>query len=62
MTYKNLLIRERAYLADNKDDFDAQAKIADGWMEKALTTMKVKAERKAKKGAGGIVTETDSTQ
>ena len=62
MTYKNLLIRERAYLADNKEDYDAQAKIADGWMEKALATMKVKAERKAKKNSGGIVADQDSTQ
>jgi hypothetical protein len=62
MTYKNLLIRERAYLADNKEDYDAQAKVADGWMEKALATIKVKAERKAKKNSGGIVADQDSTQ
>ena len=62
MTYKNLLIRERAYLADNKDDYDAQAKVADGWMEKALATIKVKADRKSKKSGGGIVADPDATQ
>jgi Tfp pilus assembly protein PilF len=63
MTYKNLLIRERAYLADNKEDYDAQAKVADGWMEKALATIKDKAERKTKKAnAGGIVADPDATQ
>lgn len=62
MTYKNLLIRERAYLADNKDDFDAQAKVADQWEEKALATIKVKADRKSKKTGGGIVADTDATK
>src|SRR5208337_1475901 len=62
MTYKNLLIRERAYLADNKDDYEAQSKVADDWMAKALATIKVKAEQKAKKNAGGIVADQDATQ
>ena len=62
MSYENLLIRQRAYLADNKDDFVAQSKVADGWMNKALDTIKVKADRKAKKSGGGIVADTDSSQ
>jgi tetratricopeptide (TPR) repeat protein len=62
MSYENLLIRERAYLADNKDAYDAQTKVADAWEDKALATIKVKADRKAKKTPGGIVADTDSTQ
>jgi Tfp pilus assembly protein PilF len=62
MSYENLLIRERAYLADNKDDYEAQRKIANQWTDKALATMKVKAERKAKKTPGGIVADTDATK
>jgi tetratricopeptide (TPR) repeat protein len=62
MTYKNLLIRERAYLADNKEDFDAQAKVADKWEEQALATIKIKADRKSKKTGGGIVADTDATK
>jgi len=60
MSYKNLLIRERADLADNKDDYAAQTTVADGWMNKALATIKVKAERKAKKTGGGIVADDSS--
>jgi Tfp pilus assembly protein PilF len=62
MSYENLLIRERAYLADSRDDFDAQAKVAQGWFDKALATIKIKADRKAKKTGGGIVAGDDSTK
>jgi tetratricopeptide (TPR) repeat protein len=61
MSFSNLLIRERAYLADNKEDYDAQTKTADAWEDKALATIKVKADRKAKKTPGGIVAD-ESTQ
>ena len=60
MSYKNLLIRERADLADNKDDYAAQIKVANEWTDKALATLKVKAERKAKKTGGGIVADDSS--
>lgn len=60
MTYKNLLIREKAYLADNMDDYKAQTAEAQKWMDKALATIKVKADRKAKKTGGGIVQDTDT--
>jgi tetratricopeptide (TPR) repeat protein len=58
MAYENLLIRERADLADSKEDYDKETKVADGWIQKALETKKVKAERKEKKTGGGIVAET----
>ena len=57
MSYENLLIRERAYLADTKEEYDQQVKIADNWLDKAMTTKKQKEERKAKQSGGGIVSE-----
>jgi tetratricopeptide (TPR) repeat protein len=57
MAYENLLIRERADLADNKEDYDKETKVADQWIQKALDTKKIKAERKEKKTGGGIVAE-----
>ncbi len=62
MTFENLLIRERAFLADNQADCDAQIKVADGWRDKALATIKIKAERKNKKGGGGITASEGGTQ
>jgi len=57
MSYENLLIRERAYLADSKEEYDQQIKIADGWLDKAMATKKNKEEKKAKQSGGGIVAE-----
>jgi tetratricopeptide (TPR) repeat protein len=56
MAYENLLVRERADLADSKDEYEKQIKIADNWVEKALATKKIKAEKKSK-ASGGIVAE-----
>lgn len=47
MSYMNLLIRYRADLQDTKDQFLADSKEADNWMQKALDTQKLKAQRKA---------------
>jgi tetratricopeptide (TPR) repeat protein len=59
MSYENLLIRERAYLDDSKEDFEKDSKVADNWQQKALDTKKVKEERKEKKSnAGGIVADS----
>ncbi|PWU03628.1 MAG: hypothetical protein C5B51_18535 [Terriglobia bacterium] len=58
MSYKNLLIRERADLVDTKDEYEKEVKEADSWVQKALETKKVKAERKEKKTGGGIVADT----
>jgi tetratricopeptide (TPR) repeat protein len=57
MAYENLLIRERADLADTKAEYDHETKVADDWVQKVLDIKKVKEERKAKKaeGSGGIV-------
>jgi tetratricopeptide (TPR) repeat protein len=47
MAYMNLLIRYRADLDDNKDQYQADVKEADTWVEKSLQTTKLKAQRKA---------------
>jgi tetratricopeptide (TPR) repeat protein len=54
MAYENLLVRERADLADTKEEYEKQQKIADDWVQKALATKKKKAEAKNKTG-GNIV-------
>lgn len=45
MAYMNLLIRERADLADNSEEYKKQIDIADSWVQKALETKKIKAAR-----------------
>jgi tetratricopeptide (TPR) repeat protein len=47
MAYMNLLIRYRADLDDTKDQYQADSKEADNWVQKALETQKIKAARKA---------------
>jgi tetratricopeptide (TPR) repeat protein len=56
MAYENLLIRERADLADNKDEYEQQVKVANDWVDKAMAVKKIKTERK-QKTAGGIVND-----
>lgn len=53
MAYMNLLIRERADLADNSDDYKKQVETADNWVSRALETKKIKASRSANAPAGG---------
>ena len=45
MAYMNLLIRYRADLLSTPEEYKQQIDIADGWIEKALATKKVKAAR-----------------
>ncbi|HSP69188.1 MAG TPA: tetratricopeptide repeat protein [Bryobacteraceae bacterium] len=52
MAYLNLLIRERADLLDSPDDYKKQVEVADGWLQKALDTKKIKAARAAKQPTG----------
>jgi len=56
MAYENLLIRERADLADTKDEYEQQIKIANDWIDKAMAVKKEKTEAK-QKTSGGIVAE-----
>jgi Tfp pilus assembly protein PilF len=56
MAYENLLIRERADLDDDAEQYKKDIQIADDWVQKALQTKKIKAERKPT--GGGITAET----
>lgn len=57
MAYMNLLIRERADLADTPEAYKKDIDVADNWVQKALDTKKIKAERMAKQAATGIKAE-----
>ncbi len=57
MAYMNLLIRERADLADDKESYKKQVEEADSWLQKALDTKKAKLEKAEKKTQGGIIQE-----
>jgi len=46
MTYKNLLYREKARLAENEDDKKKLTDMADEWFNKGLDTRKKNAEKK----------------
>jgi len=56
MAYLNLLIRGRADLLDSPDEYKKQQEIADGWLQKALDTKKIK-EARAAKAPGGVHAE-----
>jgi tetratricopeptide (TPR) repeat protein len=58
MAYMNLLIREKADLDDTSDQYKADVEKADVWVQKALDTKKMKAQKEAAKAAGGITTES----
>jgi hypothetical protein len=47
MAYMNLLLRYRADLQDTKEQYLADAKEADQWVQKALETTKRKAAKKS---------------
>ena len=57
MAYMNLLIRERADLDESPDQYKKDIETADGWVQKALDTKKMKAAKEAAKTAGGITQE-----
>jgi Tfp pilus assembly protein PilF len=56
MAYENLLIRERGDLADSKEEYEQDVKIADDWIDKAMAVKKKKTEAK-QKTTGGIVND-----
>jgi Tfp pilus assembly protein PilF len=59
MAYENLLIRERADLADTKEEYEQQIKVANDWVDKAMATKKIKTERKQKTAGGIVQDQTD---
>jgi Tfp pilus assembly protein PilF len=54
MAYMNLLIRERADLADSKEEYAKDISVADDWVQKALDTKKILAARAAENARKGI--------
>jgi tetratricopeptide (TPR) repeat protein len=52
MAYLNLLVRERADLADDKEGYNKDVAEADQWVQRTLETKKIKAERAAKTSTG----------
>src|SRR5690349_20037916 len=54
MAYLNLLIREKARLLDDKDEYAKQEKVADDWLQKAMVTRKARAARQPS-STGGII-------
>jgi tetratricopeptide (TPR) repeat protein len=59
MAYENLLIRERAYLLDDKDQaqFDKDIATANAWIDRDMAAKKTLAERKAKAAAANGITQ-----
>jgi Tfp pilus assembly protein PilF len=57
MAYENLLVREKADLADTKEEYEQQIKIANDWVDKAMAVKKKKIEAKQKATPGGIVAD-----
>lgn len=58
MAYLNLLHRERADLLDSPEEYKKEVEVADNYVQKALDTKKIKAERAAQQAAkGGIKAE-----
>ena len=55
MAYMNLLVREKADLADSKQEYDSAIQVADSWVQKALDTKKAKAAKQPT--TGGIVND-----
>jgi tetratricopeptide (TPR) repeat protein len=60
MAYMNLLIRERADLLDNPEEYKKQIEIADAWVQKNLDTKKAKAARTPT--TGGIVQDAPAAK
>jgi len=60
MAYMNLLIRERADLAEDSATYRKDTETADMWIQKALETRKIKAERAPK--TTGIINETPTEE
>jgi hypothetical protein len=58
MAYMNLLIRERAFLDDDKEAYEKDVNTANDWLQKTLDTKKANAAKAAASGGGGIVEES----
>jgi len=61
MAYMNLLIREKAYLADDKAEYEKEVSTANDWLQRTLDTKKANAS-KAASSSSGIVQDSTSKQ
>ncbi|HEY1757196.1 MAG TPA: hypothetical protein VGG72_17615 [Bryobacteraceae bacterium] len=52
MAYMNLLIREKAYLADDKAEYEKEVNTANDWLQKTLDTKKANAAKAATTSSG----------
>jgi tetratricopeptide (TPR) repeat protein len=52
MAYMNLLVRERADLADTPEQYKKDIDTADNWVQKTMETKRLKAERESQRGGG----------
>jgi tetratricopeptide (TPR) repeat protein len=57
MVYMNLLIREKAFLVDDKEEYDKGVATANDWLQKAMDAKKANAAKQATT-SGGIVQDT----
>ena len=57
MAYLNLLYREKADLADSKEEYEQDITMADNWVDKTLATKKAKAARSQQASFGLESTE-----
>jgi tetratricopeptide (TPR) repeat protein len=55
MAFEQLLIREKAYLDDDRADYDKDVQRANDMLQKTLETKKANAAKVGNSGAGGIV-------
>jgi hypothetical protein len=60
MAYMNLLIREKADLDDTPEQYKADTDTADKWVQKALDTKKMKAQKAAAAAQQGGITAEES--
>lgn len=59
MAFEQLLIRERAYLDDDRAAYDKDLATATDLLNKTIETKKANAAKAANSGAGGIVQDSD---
>jgi len=60
MAYMNLLVREKADFDENGDDYKKDIATADTWVQKALDTKKLKAQKAAEAAARNGITTDES--
>ena len=66
MAYMNLLIRERADLADSPDEYKKDVEVADGWVQKSPGYQedqgRASRQQGGRRSAGPAVSQTDNAR